>query len=100
MDSLINGRLAVIDTDNNVIAVGPLTKQPATVANRVVLRYILANLVFAVHTECFPHYPDLGNSYYIQGDYFQQHQLADAVKRFGDKISDSHVYMGSVYRQD
>lgn len=80
-----------------VIAAGPLTKQPSTVATRVVLRVKPDDTGFVVHNEYFPNYPSLDNPNYEAGDYFQPDELHHAIACFGERVRRKANQAASIY---
>lgn len=83
--------------DLRYIAKGPITKQPGTIAYRIIL--VSNERGFVVYTEQFNHYPLLNVSGLCMGHYFKSGQFAEAVKCFGEKVADSAKYMDSLYRE-
>ena len=89
--------------NNNVFAAGPITKQPGTMAYRIVLRNLTGVSPFVVHTQFFPNYeadyPDFSKSHFAHGHYFTAGELAAAVECFGKKIAENASCIGSLYRE-
>jgi hypothetical protein len=91
-----------------VIAAGPLSKQPGTVANRVVLVKVesAAQIAghrynrFVVYNEFFPNYPDVSASHYDSGRYFRDEDLVDATKAFAERVAVQANYLASLYRDE
>ncbi len=86
-----------------LIAAGPLNKQPSTVAYRKVLvaspesnQFIIYNQTFSLLEDLSGELPD--KSYLSDGSYFEADRLETAVKCFGDKLAYDSVYMESLYR--
>ncbi len=91
-------------TDDSVFAAGPLTKQPGTVAYRIVLRKINGARPFVVHMERFPEFtvehPDFKNPTYDGGQYFEVGELDKAIKAFGERVAANADYVRSLYRDE
>ena len=103
---------------SSIIAAGPLTKQPATMAYRTILvmtekitehvekithgkAKVLSTSIeakFVVWEQMFPQYPDLSESDFERGDYFRQAEIGMAVARFGQRIKDGSSCVGSLLR--
>jgi len=94
--------LTSFDGKRNLLAAGPLVKQPITKPYRV----ILADLgdEFVVHNEILQDdnsdltKPISCGSFYEQGDYFTADQLGEAYQRFGERIIKNAKYANSAYR--
>lgn len=87
-----------------IIAVGPLTKQPMTLAYRVALSE-LANGSFAVHHEYFRNegvlsLSQIEESWFERGDYFNPNELVEATARFGERVAKQAEYLESLYREE
>ena len=83
-------------TNDTIIAAGPLTKQPGTIAYRWVL--FVSGPQIIMRRECFPNGFDEDVSYFSDGKYFELDELALAVRAFGDRVGADSRYMDSVYR--
>lgn len=87
-----------------IIAAGPLNKQPATMAYRIVL--VETAKQFVVWRESFASMPLVGMTFtdeqtnFSDGDYFGKDQLVKAVKCFGDRISNTAEFLQSLYREE
>lgn len=90
-------RVAKMDIFRNILAAGPLTKQPGTRAFRVVIRLFAYEI--SVHNQIFPEWPRLDNAEYAEGDYFRLSQLAEATARFAERVRLSAPCIGSIYRE-
>jgi hypothetical protein len=85
------------------IAAGPISKQPGTIANRVVLvasGQTDRHSQFAVYMEMFPNYPDVKESHFSDGNYFKADQLVEATKRFAQRVTNNAGYLTSLYRDE
>jgi len=95
------GTLAIINEDctkfGPVIAAGPLSKQPHTIAFRVVLVQ-RDDGSFVVWNQYFPNYPDRGEQNLESGDYFQTHQLVESTQRFAERVVRHSGTLASIYR--
>lgn len=86
----------------NLIAAGPLVKQPSTKPYRIVLADLGDE--FVVHTEILnDDNPDLTEpiscgSFFDQGDYFTLDKLGEAYLRFGERVVLHARYADSAYR--
>ena len=79
-----------------LLAAGPLTKQPNTVAYRVVLRY--KNSEYVVHHQYFPDWPNhLTCSYFESGLYSDD--LEEAMGLFAERICDHATYTDCLLRK-
>ena len=83
--------------DLRYIAKGPITKQPGTIAYRIVL--FSGDQGFVVYVQQFYDYPDLNSNVLYDGTYFNKEQFSNAVKFFGEKIANSAKCMDSLYRE-
>lgn len=91
--------------EGHLLAMGPVTKQPATMAYR---RVLLASKPhqFKVTTEFFPHYDGNGNtslsdSAYGQGFYYSSGQLSEALAKFAELVGyDAEYYIDSLKRKE
>ena len=92
-----------------ILAAGPLSKQPATTAYRVVLRSRIGERTekslkndfgagFVVHTQYFPKYPSLEGSFFEGGDYFDEKHLVEATRCFAERVTGHAVHLASLYR--
>jgi hypothetical protein len=93
--------LAVSENSHYVMAAGPLTKQRSTTPYRVVL-ITYTNGLYSVHKEVFDKIPLEGekiSSYLAEGRYFNEGQLAEAVRYFGEKVRDESVYMNALEKE-
>jgi hypothetical protein len=109
------GTLIVIDTQHgpglgssrlNIIAAGPLSKQPGSTPYRIVL-IAYDNGEYSVHHQMFRE-DDLGklkagepvSSSLAHGSYFRSggEELARATKKFADKVSAHADYLPSLFR--
>lgn len=81
------------------IAVGPLTQQPMCLPLREVL-ILQVDGSYVVHTEIFYEMPsDNGvvcTPQYSDGEYFKAHELAKAVKRFGERLAHKSLHLESL----
>lgn len=93
-------RLVVASNRTNVIAAGPLAKQPGTMPFRVVLvQYDDGK--FSVHREMFGTLPandQFAKSDLCSGHYFGAHELVEATKLFAEKVSDNANDLCTLYR--
>jgi len=86
-----------------LLAAGPITKQPSTVAFRVVLVGRETEDVehphpFVVWVERFPNFPSLEGSSFSSGEYFLFHDFDKAVQTFGLLIMNGAKFIPSIYR--
>jgi hypothetical protein len=86
----------------NLLAAGPLVKQPSTKPYRIVL--VDFEDEFTVHTEILrDDNPDLSKpvdceSFFEQGDYFSPNQLGEAYLRFAERVAHHAQFTNSAYR--
>lgn len=103
-------KLAVIHTQGsrnvgtshlNIVAAGPLTKQPGTNPYRFVI-VAYENGEFSVHTEYFSDITNLKKSSLSNGHYFKAgpEGFVKAVEKFSEKVAQHAEYMASVYRAE
>ena len=104
----INGRPVNLDEHTDAImAASILTKQPATMPYRIVLRLINVSdhVEWVVHTQLFTNYTigenglELGEPSYDTGDYFQFEEMVEAYQRWVKRSSESANHIGSIFRQ-
>ena len=70
-----------------IIAAGPLSLQPLSVAYRWVLVERENNHTpFVVWYQTYPKFPDLSESHFHEGHYFMKDQIDQAVETFAEKI--------------
>jgi hypothetical protein len=96
--------------DETIIAAGPLTKQPGTVAYRIVLRRVEGVQPFVVHMQRFPDivyrpgrstlFGNLMQSDFAEGIYFYANEFHKAVEAFGKKVADHANFTQSLYRDE
>lgn len=108
---------STVSANHFMLAAGPLTKQPMSMPYRIVLieyhngkrRQMYNESSFSVHAEIFKQedlVERIGNggicdysSFLHQGDYFDSHSFAAAVKRFGERVASDSVHVGSCYNR-
>lgn len=86
----------LIPIENDIIAAGPLTKQPHSVPFRVVLR-VQPNGGYVVHNQYFP---EVGKPSFCDGSYFQTgpENFVDATKKFADRVTRYAPTLATAYR--
>lgn len=82
-----------------LIAAGPLTKQPATMAYRIVLVSRCSG-DYVVWKQYFSNYPDIRKSHYESGSYFKPDEFSVAAAEFGRRVTDDARFYDSLYRDD
>jgi hypothetical protein len=85
------------------IAAGPLTKQPATMAYRVVLVEDFdaegQNGRYIVWRQQFPDWPSVHSVYFAEGDYFEGvNSIKAAITRFAERCANTAEYVLSCER--
>lgn len=83
--------------DKRIIAAGPLSKQPSTVPYRIVLLEY-GNGSLSVHHQMFNSVDNLAKGSFAHGHYFQKDQIADATKKFAEKVTEHSGYLNSTLR--
>lgn len=86
-----------------LLAAGPMTKQPSTIAYRIVMVAEWSNCHkmgrIVVWNQGFNDWPDLENTHFYSGDYYRLDQLAEATARFAKRIADSAESIKSIYEE-
>ena len=87
--------------DGHIIAAGPITKQPGSQANRVILANTGSH--FVVWRQYFPNWTleqlDTTNSEFETGNYFNPDQLSEATAMFAERLADTTACIKSIYRE-
>lgn len=78
-----------------ILAQGPLFKQRMTIAYREVLRS-QENGGFVVHRQYFPEFPSLEKYHFGDGSYFGRLYLAEAMKRFAERVEKHADYVAAI----
>jgi hypothetical protein len=89
--------------DAVVVAAGPLTRQPATVAHRVTIRHKREGQATAwvVSNQFFPLYPRLDKFHFGDGHYvYGEDKLPDAIVAFAKVLTRHAENVKSLFRQE
>ena len=85
-----------------VLAAGPLSRQPGTMPYRIVLLG-RANGSYSVHSQMFETLePVPSGDHFMSGDYFAPgaNGLVGATKRFGERVAANAEYLASLWREE
>jgi hypothetical protein len=104
------GTLIVIDTQGsgatgtcslNIIAAGPLSKQPGSTAYRIVL-IAYEDGEYSVHHQMFNDVTNLKRSSLAHGSYFKAgpEGLTKATVKFAEKVTAHAEYLASLFREE
>jgi hypothetical protein len=83
-------------SDGTIIAAGPITKQPGTVAGRQVIAVTGKELIVA--TQYFPEFPGVTEYNFENGNYLGLDQLDVAQSVFAKRLADNADSVRSIYR--
>ncbi len=95
--------LPAMESGSDIIAGGPLTRQPMTKPYRIVLRD-LGEEGFVVHYQYFKTNPKLVPPHLVHdsfgdGDYFKANEIEQAALRFGRRVMLDAKHYASIYRE-
>lgn len=105
MNTILQGKLfpqSVVPHRDNVLAMGPLSKQPGSTPYRIVL--IERDDKLIVYAQGFKENEngtlDFGKTSFSQGDYYGPDELVKATQRFAERTAKHAEYLQSLYRVD
>ena len=96
------GTATTTDSDDILVAAGPLSKQPCSLPFRVVL--VKTKTQFIVYNETFRQEVlsefRTNQSDFCSGDYFKDTELVAATKKFAERVVRKSETLQSLYREE